>query len=75
MSLLETLKTAGSVLCKALKPDFSRQELMTCQSDKECILFIFKIQNTVFVFKYIFPHSILYFYFKHILMYVCPSLI
>ncbi len=31
---------------------------------------IFKIKNTVLVFKYIFPHSILYFYFKYILMYV-----
>ncbi len=40
-----------------------------------CILCIFKIQNTVFVFKYIFPHSILYFYFKYILMYLCPSLL
>ncbi len=28
----------------------------------KCILCIFKIQNTVFVFKYIFPHSILYLY-------------
>ncbi len=56
------------------------------RSDKVCILCIFKIQilylylNTfltqyfVFVFKYIFPHSILYFYFKYILMYLCPSL-
>ncbi len=52
----------------------------------KCILCIFKIQNTVFVFKYIFPHSILhlylnnffhsilYFYLKYILMYLCPSL-
>ncbi len=39
-----------------------------------CILCIFKIQNTVFVFKYIFPLSILYFYFKYPLMYLCPSL-
>ncbi len=29
-------------------------------------------QNTVFVFKYIFPHSILYFNFKYISMYLCP---
>ncbi len=26
----------------------------------KCILCIFKIQNTVFVYKYIFPHCILY---------------
>ncbi len=34
-----------------------------------------KIQNTVFVFKYIFPSSNLYFYFKYILMYLCPPLL
>ncbi len=43
-------------------------------------------QNTVFVFKYILPHCILYlfkkkkfhtvfFYFKYILMYLCPYLL
>ncbi len=32
---------------------FSGQELLTRQSNKVCILCIFKIQNTVFVFKYL----------------------
>ncbi len=32
------------------------------------------LKNTVFVFKYLFPHRILYFYFKYIFMYLCPSL-
>ncbi len=49
--------------------------LLHWMANFKCILCIFKIQNTVFVFKYIFPHSILYFYFKYILMYLCPSLI
>uniref|UniRef100_A0A672RF18 Solute carrier family 37 member 4a n=1 Tax=Sinocyclocheilus grahami TaxID=75366 RepID=A0A672RF18_SINGR len=34
----------------------------------------FSTQYFVFVFKYIFPHSISYFYFKNIFMYLYPSL-
>ncbi len=42
------------VVCKYICGAFSGQELLTRQSNKVCILCIFKIQNTVFVFKCIF---------------------
>ncbi len=39
------------VVCKYICGAYSGQELLTRQSDKVCILCIFKIQNTVFLFK------------------------
>ncbi len=39
--------------------------LLHWMANFKCILCSFKIQNTVFVFKYSFPHSILYLYFKN----------
>ncbi len=41
---------------------YKSEVLLQCMANFKCILCIFKIQNTVFVFKYIFPHSILYLY-------------
>ncbi len=49
--------------------------LLHWMANFKCILCIFNCNCvTVFVFKYSFPHSILYLYFKYILMYLCPPL-
>ncbi len=51
------------VVCKYICGAFSGQELLTCQQwDKVCILCIFRIQNTVFVFKDILSHNMCYLY-------------